>query len=64
MAGMAKARIAKTPGDAKMNSELKLKQQAEAAFQKMLNTTKVTNIQKARKQIYDKYGVWPNGATN
>lgn len=64
MAGMAKGRVAKTPTDAKMGAELKAKAKAEKAFQKLLNTTKVTDIQKARKQIYNKYGIWPSGMTN
>ena len=61
---MPGARIAKTPADAKMGAEIKAKKQAEAAFQKMLNKGKVTDIQKARKKIYNKYGIWPNGMTN
>lgn len=59
-----KAKIAKTPADAKMNAELKRAKQAEAAFQKLLNSGKVKDIQKARKQIHNKFGIWPNGMTN
>lgn len=66
MPGMnqAGARIAKTPDDAKMGAKLKNVKAAEAAFQKLLNSGKVKDIQKARQQIYNKFGVWPNGMTN
>jgi len=37
---------------------------AEDAFQKMINSGKVKNIEKARAEIYKKYGVRPNGKTN
>lgn len=37
---------------------------AEDAFQKMINSGKVKNLEKARAEIYKKYGVRPNGMTN
>lgn len=37
---------------------------AENAFQKMINSGKIKDLEKARKEIQKKYGVRPNGYTN
>jgi len=54
----------KSVGQKMVETKAKQEAAAEAAFQKLLRTTKVTDLDKARNQIYKKYGVWPNGGTN
>lgn len=56
-------KVAKTSDAAKKMSDKKI-QRAEAAFEKMMQSGKVTDIRRAKEQIAKKYGVWPVGMTN
>lgn len=60
---MAGKKVAKTPDAAKKMSDKKIAE-AEAAFRKLLNSGKVSNIIKAKEMIAKKYGVYPVGDTN
>jgi hypothetical protein len=50
--------------DSKKSKELEKMRRAEEEFQRMLDSGKVKNLDKARNKIVKKYGVWPNGMTN
>ena len=57
-----KAKVAPTPKPkATVKPNIKA---AEAAFQKMIKAGQVKDLEKARQQIKEKYGVRPNGMTN